>query len=98
MTFSTAVRLGDQVQPLKDVADAAPAQRGKRSRTEVGEILAIDQDVPAARTVKATGRLHERRLARAAWPRHGHQLAGGDGQADPRERDRLGGGAIVIAA
>jgi hypothetical protein len=86
MTFLQRGQAGKQVQPLKDVAHPAPAQRGELPVAKLREVFAVDQDPPIGRTVKTAGQLQQRRLARPAETHHSHQLARRNRQAHLRQR------------
>ncbi len=68
-------RGGDEIVALEDEAESAAAQRGKRIGIERRNILAVEQILPAARTVETAQNIHQRRLAGAGSAHDGDEFA-----------------------
>ena len=60
MTFSTAVRIRDEMKLLKDEADLFGAHAIQLGGGDVGDVLSIEPDLAAARMIEAADQIHQR--------------------------------------
>src|SRR4029453_18801329 len=81
----------EQEELLEDEADRARAEGGELSIGELGRVLAVDQDLAAARSLERAGDVEQGRLARAGWPGDRHQFAVRDPQVDAAQRLHVAG-------
>src|SRR6185503_1465150 len=77
------------IEALKYKADVVAAQARALIRIEAADAHAAEQVLPAGRHIQATDDIHGRRLAGAARPHDGHELAALDAQAHAVERAHL---------
>jgi len=76
----------DQVEGLKDEADAAPADAAQFVVGESGDVVAIEEIPPGGRAIEAAEQVHQRRLAASRRPHDGDVLAVFDPQIEAAER------------
>ena len=84
-----------QVEALEHEAEVAPAQPRALVARQRLDVRAVEQVLPGARRVQAAEDVHRGRLARAAGPHDGDELAGGDVEVDALQRQQLGLAAAV---
>ncbi len=86
---------GHQVVALEHEAEVVAAQQRQLIAGQVGGVDAAEQVVPAARRVEAADDVEAGRLARAAGPHQGDELAGFDAEINVIEGDH-GGVALAV--
>src|SRR5207245_6782304 len=80
---------GDEVEALENETDLSVAYRGELVVVEPRDFSAVEKVTTARRHVEAADDIHERRLARAARPHNGDELAFFDDEVDASQRRDL---------
>ncbi len=77
---------GEQVEALEHEAEIMPAQQRALLAVEPPDLDAVEKVAAARRLIEAADDVHGRRLARARWAHHRHELAFADAEADAVKR------------
>ena len=77
---------GDQVVILEDVSNRPTTNLGTMNAIQGRQVNPVDIDMPAGRTLQATGNRQQRRLTGTGGTHNSEKLAGCDLKVDPVER------------
>ena len=79
-------RARQKIESLKDKPDLVIANFGELVAAQLGDILPVQEILPARRVIEAPENVHQRRFSRPRGTRRRDELAGLDVERDPAQR------------